>query len=182
MPAMTRICGRRLTIATWRMCLPSKARSLRPSPTSCRRSFRLTRRTRSSNARRHDVAAFDLYSRAKNLIFNHGFSAIGRQKLEEASSLLNQALAARPFILCCAVPPRPCPRPALRIGSRSYSGTVALAEAAVDAAIRLRPEAGESHLARASIYTMAYRDYDGALAELEIARRTLPNDPAKSSN
>src|SRR5215472_6384445 len=54
---------------------------------------------------------------------------------------------------------------------------LALAEAAIDAAFRLRPNAGEAHLARAYHLYNGYLDYEGALAELEVARRTLPNDP-----
>ena len=54
---------------------------------------------------------------------------------------------------------------------------LALAEAAVDSAIRLRPDAAEAHLARARHLYRGYLDYDGALAELEIARQTVPNDP-----
>ena len=53
---------------------------------------------------------------------------------------------------------------------------LALAEAAIEAAFRLRPDAGEAHLARAGHLYWGYLDYDGALAELEIARQTLPND------
>ena len=51
-----------------------------------------------------------------------------------------------------------------------------LAEAAVDTALRLRPNAGEAHLARATNLYSGYLNYDEALAELEIARRSLPND------
>src|SRR5262249_2278509 len=40
-----------------------------------------------------------------------------------------------------------------------------------------RPDAGEAHVARAEHLYRAYLNYDEALAELEIARRTLPNDP-----
>ena len=54
---------------------------------------------------------------------------------------------------------------------------LALAEAAIQAAFRIRPNAGEAHLARAYHLYNGYLDYDGALAELEIARRSLPNDP-----
>jgi tetratricopeptide (TPR) repeat protein len=54
---------------------------------------------------------------------------------------------------------------------------LALAEAAVEAAFRLRPDAGEAHLARANHLYAAYRDYDGALAELDIVRATMPNAP-----
>ena len=53
---------------------------------------------------------------------------------------------------------------------------LALAEAAIQAAARLNPNAGETHLARAQNLYWGYLDYDGALAELEIARQTLPND------
>ena len=54
---------------------------------------------------------------------------------------------------------------------------MALAEAALQAATRLRPDAAETHLARAEYLYYGPRDYAGALAELEIARRALPNDP-----
>jgi serine/threonine-protein kinase len=56
------------------------------------------------------------------------------------------------------------------------SARLALAEAALQAAARLRPDASETHLARAQNLYWGYRDYDGALAELEVARQTLPND------
>src|SRR5256884_671259 len=43
-----------------------------------------------------DVAAFELYSRAKDLILNTGFSAIGAQNLRSGIDLLNQALVRDP--------------------------------------------------------------------------------------
>src|SRR4029434_442967 len=62
-------------------------------------------------------------------------------------------------------------------GSDHTPTRLALAEAAVQAATRLRPDAAETHLARAQYLYFGPRDYAGALAELEIARRALPNDP-----
>jgi tetratricopeptide (TPR) repeat protein len=53
---------------------------------------------------------------------------------------------------------------------------LAAAEAAVEKAFRIRPNAAEAHLARALHVYNGYLDYDAALAELEIARRSLPND------
>ena len=50
-----------------------------------------------------------------------------------------------------------------------------MAEAAIQEAFRIRPNAGEAHYARAVHLYRGYRDFDGALAELEIARQTLPN-------
>ena len=52
-----------------------------------------------------------------------------------------------------------------------------MAEAALQGATRLRPDAAETHLARAQYLDYGRRDYAGALAELEIVRRALPNDP-----
>src|SRR5262249_29950334 len=57
------------------------------------------------------------------------------------------------------------------------SARLTLEEAAVEAASRLRPDAGETHRARAWNLYWGHLDYDGALAELEIARQTLPHDP-----
>jgi TolB-like protein/Tfp pilus assembly protein PilF/predicted Ser/Thr protein kinase len=54
---------------------------------------------------------------------------------------------------------------------------LAAAEAAIQEAFRIRPNAGEAHLARAFHLYNGYLDYDGALAELEVAGQTLPNDP-----
>jgi tetratricopeptide (TPR) repeat protein len=50
-------------------------------------------------------------------------------------------------------------------------------EAALQAATRLRPDAGETHVARANYLYYCLRDYNGALSELDVARRSLPNDP-----
>jgi tetratricopeptide (TPR) repeat protein len=62
-------------------------------------------------------------------------------------------------------------------GTDHTPARLALAEAAVQAATRLRPDAGETHLARANYLYNGRRDYAGALAELERVRRALPNDP-----
>ena len=65
----------------------------------------------------------------------------------------------------------------MQYGSDHTPARLALAEAALQAATRLRPDAAETHLARAQYLYYGLRDYAGALAELEIARRALPNDP-----
>ena len=62
-------------------------------------------------------------------------------------------------------------------GSDHTPARLALAEAALQAATRLRPDAAETHLARAQYLYYGRRDYAGALAELESARRVSPNDP-----
>jgi len=47
--------------------------------------------------------------------------------------------------------------------------------------LQLGPDQGEPHLAAAWVSYHCYRDYDGALAELAIARQRLPNDSSVSA-
>src|SRR5438128_1134126 len=123
-----------------------------------------------------DVAAFELYSRAKDLILNTGFSAIATQNLRSGIDLLNQALVRDPsfFAAQCQLA---YAHDTFYAGFDHTSQRLALAEAAVAAAFRLRPDAGEAHLARAQHLYSGYRDYDGALDELEVVRGTMPNAP-----
>ena len=125
-----------------------------------------------------DLAAFDLYSRAKSLLLTAGFSATSDPDVRKAIELLDEAVKRDPsfFDAYCQL---------ARAHEDLYAVTgydhtparLALAEAAVQAATRLRPDAAETHLARAQYLYFGLRDYAGALAELEIARRALPNDP-----
>ena len=125
-----------------------------------------------------DLAAFDLYSRAKSLLLTAGFSATGEPDLRKAIELLDEAVKRDPsfFDAYCQLAYAHEYLYAVR-GSDHTPARLALAEAAVQAATRLRPDAAETHLARAQYLYYGLRDYAGALAELEIARRALPNDP-----
>jgi TolB-like protein len=125
----------------------------------------------------NDVAAFDLYSRAKNLMLTTAFSAIAAKNLDEAISLLNQALQRDPSFFVAQCDLARAHDQLYALGLDHTPARLATAGAAVEAAIRLRPEAGESHLVRAQHLYYGYRDYDGALKELELARQTLPNSP-----
>ena len=125
-----------------------------------------------------DLAAFDLYSRAKSLLLTASFSATGDPDLRKAIELLDEAVKRDPsfFDAYCQLAYAHEYLYAVR-GSDHTPARLALAEAAVQAATRLRPDAAETHLARAQYLYYGLRDYAGALAELEIARRALPNDP-----
>ncbi len=125
-----------------------------------------------------DLAAFDLYSRAKSLLLTAAFSVTGEPDLRKAIELLDEAVKRDPsfFDAYCQLARAHEFIYALR-GSDHTPARLALAEAAVQAATRLRPDAAETHLARAQYLYYGRRDYAGALAELEIARRALPNDP-----
>jgi TolB-like protein/class 3 adenylate cyclase/Tfp pilus assembly protein PilF len=123
-----------------------------------------------------DVAAFELYSRAKNLILDIGFNTRNLQRLHSGADLLNQAIARDPsfFDAQCLLARAHDTLYALLEHTPEQR---ALAEAAIKAAFELRPDAGEAHLARATHLYQAYRDYDGALAQLEVARGMMPNAP-----
>jgi tetratricopeptide (TPR) repeat protein len=124
-----------------------------------------------------DLAAFDLYSRAKSLLLTASFSWINDPDVRKAIELLDEAVKHDPsfFDAYCQLA---WAHEHLYAWRGDHTGArLALAEAALQAATRLRPDAGETHLARAQYLNFGRRDYDGALAELEIASRTLPNDP-----
>ncbi|MGB8806050.1 MAG: adenylate/guanylate cyclase domain-containing protein [Chthoniobacterales bacterium] len=124
-----------------------------------------------------DVAAFELYSRAKDLILNTGFSAIRAQNLRQGIELLNAALARDPSFFAAQYQLVLAQDNLYTLAIDRTPQRLALAEKALEALSRLQPNAGETHLARATHFYTAYRDYDRALAELEVARSTMPNAP-----
>jgi len=124
-----------------------------------------------------DVPAFELYSRAKDLILSITFSAIQGESLRRAIDLLNQALVRDPSFFAAQVQLVSAHDSFYGISTDHTPERLALAEQALQAVSRLRPDAGETHLARAEHLYRAYRDYDGALAELEVTRSKLPNAP-----
>ena len=123
-----------------------------------------------------DLVAYDLYTRAKNLIPLAGFGENGKQDLLAAADLLNEAVRHDPsfFDAYCQLARVDC---RLYVFGLDHSPErFANAEAAVEVAARLRPDAGEAHLARAENLYAGHLDYEAALAELGIAQKTLPND------
>src|SRR6266576_4399690 len=113
MPAPTRICGPRPTIAIWPM---SSSFSATGDP-DVRKAIELL-----DEAVKRDRSFFDAYCQ---LAYAH----------ESLYGVLGDHTPAR----------------------------LALAEAALQAATRLRPDAGETHLARAQYLYYGRRDYAGAL-------------------
>jgi TolB-like protein/Tfp pilus assembly protein PilF len=125
-----------------------------------------------------DLAAFDLYSRARTILVHRSFSVTSQQDVRQAIELLDQAVKRDPSFVdaYCQLAYAHETLYAV-LGFDHTPARLALAEAALQAATRLRPDAGETHLARAEYLYYGLRDYAGALAELESARRTLPNHP-----
>src|SRR5437773_2062638 len=125
-----------------------------------------------------DLAAFDLYSRAKSLLLTASFSVTQDQDRRKAIELLDEAVKRDPSFFNAYCQLAGAHEDLYAVSGSDHTPTrLALAEAAVQAATRLRPDAAETHLARAQYLYYGLRDYAGALVELEIARRGLPNDP-----
>src|SRR6059058_2813469 len=125
-----------------------------------------------------DLVAFELYLRAKQIVDSYLIAEDVRVAVLSALQSLDQAIKRDPdFISAYCYIARandllyffdldPTPDRILR------------AEAAVKAALRLRPDSAEAHFAMADFLFRCHRDYDGALKELAIARPGLPNDTA----
>jgi len=126
-----------------------------------------------------DISAFDLYTHARNLLLvSAGKAGAGRADLLHAADLFNQAVARDPSFFEAYCQLAFAHEGLYFLGYDHTSAHLAQAEAAIQAAARLRPDAGETHLARARNLYFGYLDYDGALAELEIARQSIPGDPS----
>src|SRR6476660_8796846 len=122
-----------------------------------------------------DITAFNLYSHAKNLFLTAFAGTNAQADLLQAADLLKQAVARDPlfFKAYCQLAFTEINIYGVLDHTPEY---LAQAEAALQSAARLRPDAGETHLARARNLYWGYLDYDGALRELEIARQTLPGE------
>lgn len=119
-----------------------------------------------------NMAAYDFYLRAKEIEAD----TQSLRDVERQFPLLEEAVARDPAFV-----------PALCMLARKHlnlywfnadhtEARLELARKALNAAARLRPDDGAVHVARAYLHFHGARDYESALAELELARRTMPND------
>jgi TolB-like protein len=122
-----------------------------------------------------DLDAFELYLQAKTTVDSYINATDVRAALLQAVKSLDEAIK----------------RDANFVSAYCYSARandllfffdldptpdrISLAEAAVNAALRLRPDSAEAHFARGDYLFRCLRDYDRALEELAIARPGLPN-------
>jgi TolB-like protein len=125
-----------------------------------------------------DMVAFELYLRAKQIVDSYLVADDVRAALLSALQSLDQAIKrdsnfvsaycyiarANDLLYFFDLDPTP--------------NRILLAEAAVKAALRIRPDSAEAHFAMADFLFRCHRDYDGALKELATARPGLPNDTA----
>ena len=125
-----------------------------------------------------DLVAFELYLRAKQIVDSYLIADDVRAAVLSALQSLDQAIKRDPDFVSayCYI---------ARANDLLYffdldptPDRVLLAEAAVKAALRLRPDSAEAHFAMADFLFRCHRDYEGALQELATARAGLPNDAA----
>src|SRR6266540_7507096 len=139
MPATTRICGHKPTIAIWPMCSPFKAKSPRRSPTSCRAKFSPNEKKAIEQPPTTDLVAFDLSSRAKSHLLTADIAMTGDPDLRKAIKLLDEAVKRDPsfFDAYCQIAYAHEQLYAVT-GVDHTPARLALAGAAVQAATRLR--------------------------------------------
>jgi TolB-like protein/class 3 adenylate cyclase/Flp pilus assembly protein TadD len=122
-----------------------------------------------------DLAAYDIYLRAEELFADTSDPIHARKKLPQAAQLLDEAVARDPHFLQAWCLLSRVHGAAYFRGHDHTPARLDLANAAVQTALRLQPDAGEAHLALAIYYYNGFRDYGRARSELVIARRALPN-------
>jgi TolB-like protein/Tfp pilus assembly protein PilF len=124
-----------------------------------------------------DLAAYDLYLQAKELLYDSYVNpSRRRENAFKAVQFLDQAIARDPaFLLAhCQLA---FVHDFIYLFNFDHTETrLALAETSVRAAVRLEPDSGETHLAQAIHFYWGYHDYDGARKELAKAQAALPNN------
>jgi TolB-like protein/Tfp pilus assembly protein PilF len=122
------------------------------------------------------LAAYDLYVRAKSLGAGLTYNARNQDNLFEIVTLLKQAVELDPgFLLAYCALARAHDQIYL-LGFDHTPERLRLANEAAQAALRLNPDSGPAHLAVAYHLYGGLLDYNGARAELAIAQKALPNE------
>ena len=124
-----------------------------------------------------DLAAYDLYVRAKTLIATAVYNTPLQEGLSEAVRMLNQAIERDPAF-ALAYYQLAHAHDLIYFGGLDHTpARLAMADAAIESLTRLLPNSGEAHLALAKHLYWGYHDYDRARKELSLAQKSLPNDP-----
>jgi TolB-like protein/Tfp pilus assembly protein PilF len=124
----------------------------------------------------NDLGAYDLYLRAQPLYQDSSDPVHAQENLPQAARLLDEAVKRDPNFLSAWCLLANIHDLLYFQGHDHTPARLELANAAVQTALRIQPDAGEAHLALAYYYYAGFRDYSHAREQLEIARRTLPNN------
>jgi TolB-like protein len=124
-----------------------------------------------------DMVAYDLYLRAKELMYEgHVNWSRRKENYFKAVQLLDQAVARDPAFLLARCQLAHAHDEMYVVNYDHTATRLALAETSVRAAVRLQPDASETHLAQAIHFYWGYSNYDRAREELAKAQRALPNN------
>ena len=123
-----------------------------------------------------DLAAYGLYVRAKSLLVTIALNGQIEDRLREAIKLLEQAIARDPDFYLAYCQLSAAHDYMYFFGLDHTAARLAAADVALQAVVRLRPDTGETHLARANFFYRCYLDYNRARAELALAQHGLPNN------
>ena len=123
-----------------------------------------------------DLQAYDLFLRARELGGGYFNLVTAKTNALEAVRLLDQAVARDPNFLLAYLALANMHDYLFWFNHDRTPARLALAQAAIDQAVRLRPDAGETHVAQAKHLYWGYRDYDRAREQLALAQRLMPND------
>jgi TolB-like protein/Flp pilus assembly protein TadD len=126
-----------------------------------------------------NLTAFDLYASGKALIDVAFDNQHDKEDLTEAIDVLSRAVEQDPLFLFAYCELARAHAGLYLLGHDHTPRRLALAQSAIDAATRLAPDAGETHLARA-LHLYATLEYERAWGELAAARRSLPNSARTS--
>src|SRR5213083_144451 len=123
----------------------------------------------------NDITAYDLYIQGVELVDAAPNAENGKDSSLQGVSLLEQAIARDAAFLPALCTLAQAHDQLYLLGFDHTSARLSLAEQAINAALRLQPDAAEAHLALAH-HLYSKLDYEGARRELELVRSTLPND------
>jgi TolB-like protein/class 3 adenylate cyclase/Tfp pilus assembly protein PilF len=121
-----------------------------------------------------DPVAQRLYAQALQLA-GLASNPDGKEALLQAITLLDEALARDPHFLDAYGLLSAAHIDLYWGGFDHTAARLELARATNERAAAIDPDAGDVHLMQANYAYKAFRDYDRARAELELARKTLPN-------
>lgn len=123
-----------------------------------------------------DLVAYGLYIRAKSAIETIALNPQVAEKLHEGVQFLQQAVERDPHFYLAYCQLANAQNYLYFFGVDHTPAQLTRAEEALNTVQTMRPDAPETHLARAGFYYRCYLDYDRARAELALARKALPNN------
>ena len=122
-----------------------------------------------------DIAAYELYLHARELLWNYDEATQGWDPLYSAVRLLEEAVSRDPSFTLAWLQLSTMDDKLYWVNADRSESRRQAAESALQKALSLRPDLGENHLRVASHLLTTSRNYPAIIKELEIARRSLPN-------